>query len=89
MTQEAKFIEIDLQSNEKALILELAKFYIHDEETKADLNNPRKKWIRFSKYILADITGELCHHYNRCRNNDKSEQLDALIEHLEAILAQR
>jgi len=41
-------ILVDLNKEEKSAILEYADFFIRDEQTKADLNNKRKKWIHFT-----------------------------------------
>jgi hypothetical protein len=38
-----EYVQVDLTATEKRLILELAPFFIMDENTKADLMNTRKK----------------------------------------------
>ncbi len=83
------YIEIDLQPDEKRLILELASFFVRDELTQADLKNGRKKWIRFRQHAISEIVGELSYHCNRSRSVYQSELLDALIGHIEASLIQR
>ena len=80
-----EYIEVDLDSNEKEIILKLASFCIDDEYTKMDLNNGRKKWIRFRLYAISFIIGELSYHFNRCKNAYNLELLDELIGHLENI----
>ena len=77
------YIEVDLTPEEKAAILEYAGFFVMDETTKADLSNKRKKWIRFSKFAISDIIGELSYCFNRCKDNDLFHFLDELIGHLE------
>lgn len=37
-----EYIEVDLDSDQKKIILELAAIYIDDDFTKADLNNGRR-----------------------------------------------
>ena len=78
-----EYIEVDLGPNEKAAVLEYAGFYVLEETTKADLLNKRKKWIRFSKFDLSGIIGELSYYFNRCKDNDLFYLLDELISHLE------
>lgn len=80
-----EYIEVDLDSDQKKIILELAAIYIDDDFTKADLNNGRRKWIRFRSYGISSIIGELSYHFNRCKNAYKFELLDELIGHLENI----
>ena len=46
-----EIVEVDLTKEEKASILELAEFVICDDNTKADLRNGRKKWIRFTSMV--------------------------------------
>ena len=87
MNVKTEFIEIDLHGDEKKLILDLACFWVTDETSLADLRNPRKKWIRFNPLVVSEVIGELSYHYNRCRNAARSELLDALISHLENVLA--
>ena len=87
MTGSLEFIEVDLEADEKKLILELGGFWVMDETTQADLKNGRKKWIRLRAHVLSELIGELSYHYNRCRNARKAERLDELICHLEIALA--
>ncbi len=89
MNDLTEFIDVDLHANEKKLILELAGFWVTDETTRADLNNARKKWVRFKLHVASEVMGELTYHYNRCRSAAKSELLDALISHLESTLSTR
>ena len=60
-----------------------ASFFLTDSEPIEDLNNKRKKWIRFNKFMLSEIIGELSYCYNRSKNNYESIILDELIVHLE------
>ena len=78
-----EYIDVDLTQAEKAAILQYAGFFVVDETTKTDLSNNRKKWIRFSKFALSDIIGELSYCFNRCEDNDLFQRLDELISHLE------
>jgi len=77
------FILVDLDKEQKLIILDKASFFIFDEETKIDLNNKRKKWIQFKKSAITDIIGELSYYYNRSRSEYESMVLDELIVHLE------
>lgn len=87
MNSEADFIEVDLRADEKKLILALADFWVRDETTQADLQNGRKKWIRFRPDVVSEVMSELSYHYNRCKSTAKSERLDELISHLEIALS--
>ena len=78
-----RFILVDLDKEQKSIVLEKASFYIFDEETKEDLNNKRKKWIKFKRTTLTDIIGELSYYYNRSENEYESMLLDELICHFE------
>ena len=78
-----RFILVDLDKEQKSIILDKASFYIFDDETTEDLNNNRKKWIRFKGTALSEIIGELSYYYNRSNNNYESMVLDELISHLE------
>ena len=78
-----RFILIDLDREQKSIVLDKASFYIFDEETKKDLNNARKKWIRFKRSTISDIIGELSYYYNRSKNEYEGMLLDELISHLE------
>jgi hypothetical protein len=80
-----EYVEVDLNSDEKKIILKLASFFINDELTQADLTNVRKKWIRFRPNEISCIIGELSYHFNRCKNNYTFNMLDELIGHLENI----
>lgn len=75
MNSTAEFVEVDLHAEEKKFILELAGFLVGDEVTQADLKNGRKKWIRFSPYVISELVGELSYHYNRSRSAYKSALL--------------
>jgi len=81
--KEPIFIEVDLDNEQKQLILDKAAHFICHDVTKSDLNNKRKKWIRFEKYTLDEVMGELSYYYNRSKNPHQSAMLDALIDHLE------
>ena len=78
-----KYILVDLDKEQKIIILDKASFFIFDDETKKDLNNGRKKWIRFKKATIADIVGELSYYYNRSTSEYESMLLDEIICHLE------
>jgi hypothetical protein len=78
-----EFILVDLSNEQKIIVLDKASFYLFDEETKMDLNNKRKKWIRFKQKTITDVIGELSYYYNRSRNKYESMLLDELICHLE------
>lgn len=84
-----EYVEVDLNSDEKKIILKLASFFINDEVTQADLTNVRKKWIRFRPNEISSIIGELSYHFNRCKNNNMFNMLDELIGHLEIIEVNR
>lgn len=89
MNSTAEFIDVDLLAIEKKLILELAGFWVTDETTLVDFKNARKKWVRLDPYVVSELIGELSYHCNRCKSAAKSEQLDALISHLESALSAR
>lgn len=76
------YIQVDLAPEEKAAILKYADFFL-DETTKADLLNKRKKWIRFTKYVLSEVIGELSYHCNLCKDDCMLGLLEELICHLE------
>jgi len=78
-----KFILVDLDKEQKSIVLDKASFYLFDDETKKDLNNKRKKWIRFKNVTITEIIGELSYYYNRSKNEYESMLLDELICHLE------
>lgn len=78
-----KFITVDLDNEQKLIILNKASFHILDDESKDDLNNKRKKWIRFTRTTLTEIIGELSYYYNRSTSEYESMLLDELICHLE------
>lgn len=87
MATEFEYIAVDLDNDQKKLILKLASLWVRDEVTQADLNNNRKKWIRFRKYALSEVAGELAYYFNRSKNRGQAAYLDELIEHLEAYLS--
>ena len=78
-----KYIKVDLTQKEKAAVLKYADFFVVDEATRADLIHKRKKWIRFRRFALSDIIGELSYCFNRCKNDELFYLLDELICHLE------
>lgn len=80
----AKFIEIDLENDEKAAIMKYADFFITEPITKKDLANKRKKWIRFKSDDVSEIIGELSYHFNRSKSDKLFYFLDELICHLES-----
>ncbi|WED24284.1 hypothetical protein L3Q72_15485 [Vibrio sp. JC009] len=80
---EKEYLQIDLSREEKEAILNLAGFTILDKNTKLDLENKRKKWIRFQKYDLSHVIGELSYHFNRASSDRLFYFLDELIGHLE------
>ncbi|MCF8168570.1 MAG: hypothetical protein K9J77_08170 [Rhodoferax sp.] len=82
-----EFIEVDLQADEKKLILEVAEFWVTDETSLADLKNSRKKWVRFTPFELPQLIGELSYLCNRCKSAAKAEFLDGLASHLENALS--
>jgi len=57
------YIEVDLESHQKKAILKYASFFVMDKNTKADLSNSRKKWIRFEPTAITDVIGELSYHF--------------------------
>ena len=74
---------VDLDKEQKSIVLDKASFFIQDNRTLGDLNNNRKKWIRFRRVALPDVIGELSYYYNRSNNGYESMLLDELISHLE------
>jgi hypothetical protein len=78
-----EFIEVDLNNEEKQAILEHADFFVTEEVTKKDLQNKRKKWIRFTADEINDVVGELSYYFNRTKNDQEFYFLDELIGHLE------
>ena len=78
-----EYILVELDKEQKSIVLDKASFYIFDNETKKDLNNKRKKWIRFKRTTLTDVIGELSYYYNRSKSEYESMLLDELISHLE------
>ncbi|MCP3929903.1 MAG: hypothetical protein GY705_12480 [Bacteroidetes bacterium] len=78
-----KYIEVDLDNEQKQAILKYASFFVGDKITKNDLLNKRKKWIRFKPTAISDVIGELSYYFNRCKSNDLFHFLDELICHLE------
>ena len=81
MTDE--YIEVDLTKEEKEAILKHADFFITDKNTKKDLLNKRKKWVRFTPYEINEIIGELSYYFNRTKSDHEFYFLDRLIGHLE------
>ncbi|MFT5658289.1 MAG: hypothetical protein ACI9KN_001568 [Gammaproteobacteria bacterium] len=79
----SEFIHVDLDKEQKSIVLDKASFFIFDDETTKDLNNKRKKWISFNCKTLTDVIGELSYYYNRSKNEYESMVLDELICHLE------
>ena len=78
------YIEVDLESYQKKAILKYASFFVMDENTKADLSNGRKKWIRFPPTTITNIIGELSYYFNRTTSDNVFYLLDELICHLES-----
>ena len=78
-----EFIIVDLDAEQKSIVLDKSYFFLFDDETKDDLKNKRKKLIRFKRTTLTDIIGELSYYYNRSKNEYESILLDELISHLE------
>ena len=78
-----RFILVDLDKEQKSIVLDKALFYIFDDETIEDLKNNRKKWVRFKGMTLTEIIGELSYYYNRSNNDYEGMVLDELIGHLE------
>ena len=79
-----KYTEVDLESHQKEAILKYASFFVMDKNTKADLSNSRKKWIRFKPTAITDVIGELSYHFNRTTSDPVFWMLDELISHLES-----
>ncbi|EPJ43394.1 MAG: hypothetical protein OFPII_41890 [Osedax symbiont Rs1] len=78
-----QYIQVDLSKDEKEAVSKYAGFVMSDENTKIDLDNKRKKWIRFVPYELTLVIGELSYHFNRSNNDYQFYLLDQLIGHLE------
>jgi hypothetical protein len=78
-----EYINVDLTRDQKSAILEYAGFFVMDETTRADLSSKRRKWIKFSKFDLSNVIGELSYCFNRCNEDDLFHFLDELISHLE------
>ncbi|MGB5446169.1 MAG: hypothetical protein WBM99_11750 [Psychromonas sp.] len=81
MTNE--YLQVDLSQDEKEAILKHAVFVMTNKTTKIDLENKRKKWIRFTPYDLTQVIGELSYHFNRSKSDYQFYFLDQLISHLE------
>jgi hypothetical protein len=77
------FILVKLEQRQKAMVLDEASHCISDDETINDLKNKRKQWIRFHKFSINDIVGELSYVCNRSTSARKSMLLDELISDLE------
>ena len=78
-----KYVLVDLSKEQKAIISDKTLFFLQDSETKEDLDNNRKKWIRFNRMVLSEVIGELSYYFNRSDNEYESMVLDELIIHLE------
>ncbi len=83
MVTGSAYILVDLDNEQKEIILRKASFFVPDEATREDLNNRRKKWIRFNKAAITDVIGELSYYCNRSRSQSEALFLDELITHLE------
>lgn len=79
-----KFIEVELDNDQKAAILKYAGFFVTNTITKEDLENKRKRLIRFKPSMLEDVIGELSYHFNRAKSDSLFYFLDELILHLES-----
>jgi hypothetical protein len=77
------YIQVDLSQDEKDAVLKYAKFVLADDVTKADLENKRKKWIRFISFEMTQVIGELTYRFNRTKSDYEHYFLDQLICHLE------
>lgn len=78
-----EYTEVDLSKAEKSTIVDLALFVISDEITIKDLQNNRKKWIRFDSYELTAVIGEITYNLNHKANDYEVMYYDELISHLE------
>lgn len=78
-----QYVNVDLSQDEKEAIIKHANFMVSDEITKGDLQNKRKKWIRFTPSELTEVIGELSYYFNRSKDNYQFYFLDQLISHLE------
>lgn len=78
-----EYIQVDLSKAEKSTIVDLALFVISDEVTIKDLQNNRKKWIRFDLYELSAVIGEIVYNLNHKANDYEVMFYDELISHLE------
>lgn len=76
-------IKVDLSADEKALILQHARFVLSDHDTQGDLDNKRKKWVRFVPDELTAVIGELTYRFNRTEDDYQFYMLDQLIDHME------
>ncbi len=76
-------IQVNLNKEEKSAVLEYTDFFIRDEQSKAYLNNKRKKWIHFTLDELTEVIGELSYYFNHCKSDYQFHFLDQLICHLE------
>lgn len=80
------YIEINLQPEDKSLLLYLAASLIDDPTTLADLRNGRRRWIRFTHQTIFYLVGELSYQFNSGKNVAQLEVLDELIGALEIYL---
>jgi hypothetical protein len=78
-----EYIQVDLSKAEKSTVIDLALFVISDEVTIKDLQNNRKKWIRFDLYELTAVIGEIAYNLNNKANDYEVMFYDELISHLE------
>ncbi|MFT5880721.1 MAG: hypothetical protein ACI86X_001851 [Moritella sp.] len=79
----SEYIRVDLTQDEKDAVLKHAKFVLTDDVTKTDLENKRKKWIRFISFEMTQVIGELTYHFNRTTSDYEHYFVDQLICHLE------
>ena len=77
------YIELDFTNEEKKAFLKYVSFFVMYTKTTEDLTNERKTWIRFTRYKLSDVIGELSFHFNRTKSDYQFNLLDELIAHLE------
>ncbi|MFC1584556.1 hypothetical protein ACFL5V_03300 [Fibrobacterota bacterium] len=79
----AEYIEIDLTLAQKKAVLKYAGVSVFGGVINQDLKDKRKKWVRFDKFEIADVIGELTYHLNRSKSDSTIDFLDELICHLE------
>jgi len=78
-----KYISVDLDPDEKEVILKHASFLISSSITQKDLANKRVKWVRFLPHTITAVIGELSYHFNRTKSDYQFHLLDRLICNLE------